>query len=277
MKTLYHLQVARAAFEPYLTPRGVDWILRGNFNTDFYGAIGWMILLKKVFPLYPIARHWYKEIDHMDQMGTYDVVLENWRELCARVRRCADDELYPPQKVKAMFIALGRASHSLTDIYAHSNYVELLYEYYKNEGAAEVEQSDTPMPGYVGKHAPTFSTVLDQADDKFSLLTKKYLKPNLYTFDSVPDEGPRCHEENAKDNPESNGSLNPDCPEIFVQVMALAHRDIPRIFKEFFDSLQQENPEKYKSLTSAFPGELEGPGPFERRAKYWSDKFDAWD
>lgn len=278
MNSLYHIQVARAAFEEYLTPRGLDWVIRGNFNTDFYGSMGWMLLLKKVYPLYPAARHWYKAIDHLDQNADYATTVAGWNELRRRIDECADNALYPPAAVKKMFIALGRASHSLTDIYAHSVYVELLYDYYRSDAEAkqQVEQSGLPLHEFIGKHAPTFGEVVDNEDAHRRLLDN-FIRPGMYTLIALPDEGPRSHSEQSKDRPASKGSMNPDYPEIFTPVMALATRDVCAVIKDFFEKLKAQNPEKYAALNTAFPGALNGPGAFERRAKWWSDRFNAWE
>lgn len=278
MNSLYHIQVARDAFEEYLTPRGLDWIIRGNFNTDFYGSLGWMILLKKVFPLYPAARHWYKAIDHLDQNDDYVNTVAGWNELRRRITDCADNALYAPTEVKKMFIALGRASHSLTDIYAHSNYVELLYDYYRKDAGAkqQAEQSGMPLHEFIAKHAPTFSDVIDNEETHRRLLDD-FVRPGLYTFVSLPDEGPRSHSEQAKDRPTSKGSMKPEYPEIFTPVMALATRDVCAIVKDFFEKLKTNNEEKFRALATAFPGDLSGPGTFEKRAKWWSDRFNAWE
>jgi hypothetical protein len=278
MKTLYHIQVAKAAFEPWLTPRGLDWVLRGNFNTDFYGSMGWMILLKGVSPLYFAARHWYKGIDHMDQMDSVTDIADKWNELRRRLRAVADDSEYKPTQVKKMFIQLGRNSHSLTDIYAHSNYVELLFGYYGADPRATelVAQSGLPLWKYIAEHGPTFSELIDNQDEWRDLMVK-HMAPGLFCAQAVPDEGPRSHDAINKDTPVAARSQDPAYPGIFKAVMALAHRDVVSIVNEFFLDLKERNTLKFTMLTQAFPGDMPEPGAFEKRAIFWSQIFKGWD
>jgi hypothetical protein len=277
MKTFYHVNVAKAAFAPYFKPRALDWIIRGNFNTDFYGSVGWMMKLKNALNF--ISNHWYKAIDHMDDMFEFGLIVEAWNELRRRVAECADDDKYPPKRVKNMFITLGRASHSMTDVYSHSNYMELLYDYYRTDASAakQVEQSGLSMPEYVGRHAPTFTQIADSRNGEYAALIDKWLRPQMFTDQSVPDEGSRSHSEMNKDNPEAKRLANANFPDMFNQMMALADRDVTAIFKKFFEELKETRFLKYTILTNAMPGALDGPGKFERRARFWSSKFDAWD
>jgi hypothetical protein len=277
MNSLYHLQVAKAAFKPYVTPRGLDWIIRGNFNTDLYGAVGWIILLKGIKPLMPLARHWYKPIDHVDEQSSFHDITAMWNELRRRAFDVIDNAGYPPRNFKKMFITLGRTSHSLTDIYSHANYVELLYEYYRAEGAGDVVRSGLSLPEFIGRLAPTFTQVADAAEGGHSLFIEKYLKPKLFTDQCVPDEGPLSHKEINKDNPSSPRCNDQRYPDMFTQVMALAERDVKAIYEKFFEKLKSENYLKHYILTHALPGELQGPGFFERVAKFWSDLVGGWE
>ena len=278
MKTFYHLDVARIAFKPYLKPRALDWLIRGNFNTDFYGSLGWKILEYKVFPLYIPAKHWFKPIDHLDMCRNLAELIENWNELRRRMTEVIEDAKYPPRNVKKMLISLGRSSHSMTDVYAHSNYNELLYDYYKKDprGAAEAGKSGLPLPEFVGKKGPLFSSFAAGGNGNYGVLRKEYLEPLIFTDECLPDVGPRSHDQINKDSPECKMASHPDYPDIFNQAMALAYRDVKGIVAEFFKQFKKQNPEKYRILTEAFPGEMNEPGPFEKRAIYWSNKFGAY-
>ena len=99
----------------------------------------------------------------------------------------------------------------------------------------------------------------------------------MITDQSVPDEGPRSHAVMGKDSFKSGRCLDPAYPEIFHAVMALAHRDVCAEVHKFFENLKSNNYLKFTLLTQAYPGALDGAGTFERRAKFWSDKFAAWD
>lgn len=278
MKTLYHLNLVKSSFGPFLTPRGLDWTIRGNFNTDFYGSIGWMMKLKKVTPLNFISDHWYKRIDHMDEMYDFTKVSIAWNELRRRIAECADDSLYMPKQVKKMFITLGRATHSMSDIYSHSNYLELLFDYYRNdpEAAEKFKSSGLPLADFIGEHAPTFSEIIE-SPDRHSSLINKWIKPKLFTDQAIPDEGPRSHDEINKDYPRSKRSNSPEFPGIFNALMAMDERDMTNVVRRFFEELREKNFLKFTLLTTAMPGAMSGPGKFERRAHFWASKFDAWE
>lgn len=280
MKTLYHIKIARAAFGNHITPRAMDWILRGDFNTDFYGSLGWKILQHKVFPLYPFAKYWYKPIDHLDLCDGLPMLSEGWRELIRRINEIADDSAYPAGDARKMLIKISRAAHSLSDIYAHSTFIELLYEYYRNDPAAsaEVQKSGLSVQDYIIKSGPLFSEVDENKNGKYNTLRTQYLEPKIFSDECLPDDtGPRSHEEINKDCPTCKMASNPDYPGIFEIAMALATRDTAGIVGGFFDKLKTQNPEKHKALTTAMPGELTPPGPFEKRAIFWSKKFGGYE
>lgn len=279
MNTLYHIRIVKAAFNEYLSPLAVDHVIRYNFNTDFYGAIGWKIKLYKVFPFYPIARRWYMNSDHFDQLATPETIVKNWHIHRDRIMELADDSKYPPKKIWPIFRILGRSSHAISDIPSHTNFFNVLYDYYRDEPDARkvVEASGKSIADYLTLNGPTFGQIV--FSPQYSDFREKYF-PKLFSFISIPDIGPLSHAECGIDAPSSPACKNDDYPGIFDIVLNLAKRDVTVIIRDFFEKLRNENPEKFKIITEAFrgaepaPGE---PGKYERRAFFWATKVGGWD
>jgi hypothetical protein len=140
----------------------------------------------------------------------------------------------------------------------------------------QVTLSGLPLWQFIAERAPTFSELIDDPAP-WRKLYDKQMNPHLFCGQSVPDEGPRSHDAINKDSPTVVRSTDPAYPGIFRAVMALAHRDVISIINGFFQDLKENNTLKFTLLTQAFPGALDGPGTFEKRAKFWSDRFKAWD
>jgi hypothetical protein len=279
MNTLYHINVVRAAFKDYLSPTSIDRVLRYNFNTDFYGSPGWKIMEHKVFPLYPLARHWYFRFDHFDQLDGPDAIIETWHMHKNRIMDLIDNSKYPPKKLGPIFRILGRSSHALTDIPSHTNFVHLLYEYLQEDPAARkmVEASGKKLGEYIGEFGPTFGYILTAPE--YSGFREKYI-PRLLSFISIPDSGPTSHSECGIDSPNSPACKKDSRQELFNVALNLSMREVIDVIREFFERLRIENSEKFRILTEAFrdsgmaPDE---PGKYARRARFWATKVGGWD
>ncbi|HOO57519.1 MAG TPA: hypothetical protein PLN69_11890 [bacterium] len=278
MNTIYHINAVRAAFEKYMSPSAVDIIIRYNFNTDFYGAVGWKIQEHNVLPLMPLGRHWYKRLDHFDQMDSEELIEtyelhKNW------ILELADDSRFPISKPGKIFRVMGRSSHSLTDIASHTNLVPMLYDFYRTnpEAVSEMNDSGKPIHEFLAENGPTLGKILKES--RFKTIHDECL-PKLFSFQSIPDKGPTCHEECNMDKPTAKGCNREEYPEIFSVATALSIREVCDVVDELFSELKQNNPSKYKFLNETHRdsdldyGEM---GKYASRAKWWSLKFGGWE
>jgi len=279
MNAKYHLDIAKTAFQDYLSQTALDHVIRYNFNVDFYGSVGWKILQYHILPLYPVGNHWYKRLDHFDQTDDFDSVLAMWRQHRTWIDEILDDRIFPAKKLGPIFRVLGRSSHSMTDAYSHTNFSYMLYDYFREypEAVEAVKQSGKSVEDYIIDVKPTISSVIFR--DNLPGFREKYL-PKLFSFQSIPDTGPRSHGEKGVDSPKSKTCSDPKYPKLFDVVYAIAEKDIKETIKSFFDKLREDNPAKYEYITGALkevplPGGA--PGPRERRAFFWAKKFDGWD
>lgn len=278
MRTYYHYIELKRALGRHMTPGGIDRVFRYNFGVDFYGVIAWKILEKKIFPLYPVANYWYKPLDHFDQMDK-DEAIRTWRDHIRWIMETADDAKYPMENPEKMFRTMGRSSHAISDIFSHSNLVELIYDYFRNddEAAALAGGSGPELDEFLVTRCPLFSELLDSPE--FASFRRDYL-PQLFTLQAIPDTGPDCHEERNLDFPSAPGSTKKEYPRAFDIALNLGERELVRIFDDLFDLLRKENPEKYRLLTETGGGVSHGTdelGPAAKRGKWWSDRFDVWD
>jgi len=276
LRTFYHVDSVKKTFGRHLPPGAVDHIVRYNFGVDFYGVLGWKILQKKVFPLYPLARYWYHEIDHFDHMNGPETILDTYRMHVDWIMETLDDGKYPPGGAEKIFRTLGRSSHAIVDIFSHSNLVDLLYDYYRSVPAAEtVSESGMEVPEFVEKHAPLLEELAGSPEH--AEFREKFL-PRLFTFISIPDEGPGSHEESNLDAPDAPGSTREEYPLAFAAAIALGDRQLSSVVEKYFELLKNDNPRKLDMLLSiGADAEAGKPGPAERRAKWWSDLFAVWD
>ncbi|HOY64591.1 MAG TPA: hypothetical protein PLK80_10150 [bacterium] len=278
MNTLYHLSIVKTAFRDHLSPAAIDTVARYNFNTDFYGVIGWKALNWKVFPLYPFARRWYQELDHFDHWQEPEKIIENWRMHRDLIMEIADDKKHPPGKLESMYRILGRSSHAISDLTSHTNFVPMLFEYYSEDEEAKAKLLESGMTAaeYIPENAPTFGHVLNLP--AYARFREKYL-PKLFAFISVPDEGPRSHSECGMDSPNEPRTYGNLHPGIFKSVYRISERDVSNIVRELFDKLKIENPAKFQALAEDRRDILIGPdgGPRERRARFWAQKVGGWD
>ncbi|MFA6447970.1 MAG: hypothetical protein WCX65_00740 [bacterium] len=276
MNTLYHIQVAHAAFDKYLTPKAVDVVIRYNFNTDFYSSIGWKALQHKVVPFYPIARRWYKRSDHFDEMPDSGEIVATWNHHYGLIMDLLDDAKYPPNKLKPIWRILGRSSHALSDITAHSNLVHLYFEYFANEPDARktFEASGKSMEDFLAESGPTLGMII--SEPRYADFREKYF-PRYFSYQSMVDVGPRCHDECSLDKPTSKGCRGN--PVLFKIAFAIAQREAVDIVHAFFEKLKAENPAKFKSLAEAFndAGPQGEHGKYASRARFWAAKFGGWD
>jgi len=277
LNTLYHMRIAHAVFDSYLSPKAFDIVMRYNFNTDFYAAIGWKALQYKIFPLFPVARHWYRRSDHFDEMSECGEIVSNWHHHYNLIAELADDAKYPVNKLMRIFRILGRSSHALSDITAHSNIVLLLYEYFQTEPNArkKVEESGKSIDDYLSTEGPTFGRIINE--DEFADFREKYF-PRYFSYQSIRDVGPRSHSECNMDSPKS-----PACagnPRIFEIAFNIAQREAVSVIHGFFEKLKTDNPAKYKAITEAFRDDAQKPdepGKYTRRAQFWAQKVGGWD
>ncbi len=277
MRTYYHFTELKNALGKHMTPAGIDRVFRYNFGVDFYGVIAWKILQYKIFPLYPAAHYWYKPLDHFDQMNK-DEALGVWHDHIQWIMDVADDAKYPLADPEKIFRTLGRSSHAISDIFSHSNLIELIYDYFRNDAAAAdiQKESGLELDDFLVSRCPLFSQLLES--EQFDSFRKDYL-PKLYTFQSLPDEGPDSHEERNLDDPTAPGASKEEYPRAFDIALYLGQKELEKIFDELFSNLKENNPEKYRLLTEtgrdANLGAAE-QGPATRRSKWWSDRFGVW-
>ncbi len=277
MKIYYHNKVVRAVFLKHMSPFAVDKIIRYNFNTDFYGSPGWKIVEHNVIPFTPLGRHWYKPTDHVDQMDS-EGVINTWRLHVTALNSIVDRRRFPPKKLMPMIRILGRTSHSITDIFAHSSIVELLYDFHRNDPVAKklVSDSGLSVDKYLAAHCPTISTLLNSPE--YKNFRTEYI-PKMFSFQSIPDKGPTSHLECNLDAPDGPGSVKPQYPNAFDVALACAIREVAEHVDNLFEQLKKEQPEKYEALTTAWrdnPLKPDQPGPCSRRSKWWSDRFGGW-
>lgn len=278
MRTYYHLEAMYDVFEKHLSSASIDRIIRYNFGVDFYGVLGWKVIQYKIFPLLPLAKYWYKELDHFDQMDSA-TAMNTFNTHKQWIFDTIDDEKFPPTGTESIFRTLGRSTHAISDIFSHSNLMELLFDYYRDNSAPaeKVKASGQKLNEYLRDHGPTATDLFESPD--YAEFREKYL-PKLFTFQSVPDTGPNCHEERALDWPTSIGSSREGYEGIFEAAFQISLRELHLIVDNLFDRLKKENPAKYEMLTKAYraPGaEAKQPGPAAKRAKMWSDVFKVWD
>jgi hypothetical protein len=277
VNTLYHLQIAHSVFDKYLSPKAFDIVFRYNFNTDFYSSIGWKALQHKVVPFYPVARRWYKKSDHFDEMADSGEIVANWQHHNGLIMELLDDAKYPADKLKPIWRILGRSSHALSDITAHSNLVLLLYEYYEKEPGPRklFEASGKTIDRFLSEDGPTLGSIINES--QYADFREKYF-PRYFSYQSMVDVGPRSHSECSLDKPTSPGCAGN--PALFDIALAIAHREAVAVGHEFFEKLRTQSPAKFKALTEAYrdaapkAGEL---GKFARRARFWALKFGGWE
>jgi hypothetical protein len=269
--------LAHSIFDKYLSPKAVDVVIRYNFNTDFYAAVGWKALQYKILPFYPVARRWYKNTDHFDEMNESADIVANWRHHYGLIMEVIDDTKYPLDKIQKIWRILGRSSHAMSDITAHSNLVLLLFDYFRDEaGARKVwEASGKTVEDFISAEGPTLGNIINEP--KYADFREKYF-PKYFAYQSIRDVGPRSHSECNMDRP-----MSPMCvsnPKIFKVALDLARREACDVFDTFFEKLKIENPAKFKLLTEAYRddslpfGEY---GKFAGRARWWAQKVGGWD
>ncbi len=275
MNTLYHFNAAHSVFDKYLSPKAMDIVIRYNFNTDYYSAIGWKALQYKVYPLFPVARYWYKNIDHFDEMNSSEEVLATWRHHRDLLMSVADDAKFPPNKLRWMLRILGRSSHALTDISSHTNYVHLMRKYYSTEAGprGEVAASGKSVDDFLRDSGPSFGSMVNDA--KFADFREKYL-PELFAYQSIVDKGPRSHSESGVDSPKSTACAND--PKLFEVSFSMSLRNTAEVVEALFEKLKKENSVKYKALTEAYRDvQAAAPGKYEKRSRWWAEKVGGWD
>lgn len=278
MRTYYHLEAMYKVFEPHLSSASIDRVIRYNFGVDFYGVLGWKVVQYKILPLYPFAKYWYKELDHFDQMDRERAV-ETFNAHKQWIFDIIDDEKFPLTGPEMIFRTLGRSTHAISDIYSHSNIMELMFDYFREDpdASGKVKSSGMKLNEYIRDNGPTVTDLLESPD--FAAFRTTYL-PKLFTFQSVPDTGPNCHEERALDWPTSIGSSKEEYVGIFEAAFQISLRELQLIIDNLFDRLKKENTSKYEMLNKAYraPGEeSKQPGPAAKRAKWVSDIFKVWD
>lgn len=278
MRTYYHYTELKNALGKHMTPAGIDRVFRYNFGVDFYGVIAWKILQYKILPLYPAANYWYKPLDHFDQMNV-DEALNVWRDHIQWIMDVADDSKYPLAAPEKIFRTIGRSSHAISDIFSHSNLIELIYDYFRNDAAAAamLKESGLDIDNFLAGRCPLFSQLLEE--EQYEPFRKDYL-PKLFTLQSIPDEGPESHEERNLDDPTAPGATKEEYPRAFDIAVSLGQRELEKIFDNLFDNLGKNNPEKYKLLTETGRDSnlvADEHGPATRRSKWWSDRFQVWD
>lgn len=278
MNGFYHIKVVHEVFDKHLTPAGVDRVIRYNFNVDFYGCTGWMLLLKRVYPLYPLARHWYDKHDHIDQMDSAEIV-ETWRGYVDRINATIDDAAFPPSKPDRIFHTLGRASHALTDVYSHTCIAQLIYDYFSGDavGKAAFGAASKALPDFLIDDGPTLSQLLGDAE--YAPFRKNWL-PKLFAFQCLPDTGPNSHCERGIDGPNSKGVMDDAYPRLWNTAYALAVRDVSLVIGAYFTRLKAENPAKFDVVTGFRRDAGLGPageGPCFRRARFWARLVGGWE
>lgn len=277
MRTYYHIDSTQKVFGKHLSAASIDRIIRYSFGVDFYGVLGWKVIQYKLLPLMPMSRYWYKPRDHFDQMD-HNNAIETYKSHRAELDEILNDEKFPLPGTEMIFRTLGRSTHAISDIFSHSNFIELLYEYYTEDPAAaeQAKKSGKSVAEHVRDSGPTFAQVLNDAE--WSAFREKYI-PKLFTFQALPDTGPNCHEERNLDWPTSKGASREKYPGIFEASYQVSIRELTAVVDALFERLKRENPAKYELLTGAYRSAADNgePGPAAKQAKWWSDFFKVWD
>lgn len=270
MYMLYHKTCVEAALESRLTPFALDAVIGANFNCDLLGNIAWKVLEKKIFPLYPIAWIAYRKEVHLDESKNFDALTEAWRGRAGLLDALLDPSTPAPPKRIAR--TLGHATHSMADLYTHSNYPELLFGYYREQGVAEDR-----LAAHIAENGLLFSDVAaGGAGVPADLMS--VLKEQMFSDQSLPDVGPRSHKEINKDTPKSPRCNDPKYPGIFEATFGLSKRDTVKLVSRFMDKLQASRPDALAALLAwGKEREMKRPGPGERRAKRLTDLVGTWD
>jgi len=140
---------------------------------------------------------------HFDNMD-YTQIMSNWTQINNTLQEVKDDfGSFNKEYGGYDAIKLGVALHSVADFYAHSNYIEVYFDYYK-------ANNDGNLPNI--EDIPTFEEAMK--DKGFANVAKEQLNTTAFDLTDLPDFGQeKANQEGKRHHNDPDGAVDKRDPE----------------------------------------------------------------